>query len=216
MKRIFICLVCLTLGVSGVRGQYYRQEQSFLLGVNAGYLYPTGDMGKILKNGMGGNLSMKYLINEVIGIGFEGGYYKFKSKIGKESASTEQDYKARLIPALLEATFYIPTWNRAALPYLGIQFGAYVTNISVSQKSVYDPYGSSLSKKMFMFSPGAGLHVGGLFQLPSERWYIDLRVRADYVPDVDNEYDVDEFTKGNIGFDKMLNIGANIGLLYRF
>lgn len=216
MKRIFICLVCLALGAGGAQGQRYRGDQGLLLGVNAGYLYPTGDMGKILKNGLGGNLSLKYLINEVIGIGFEGGYQRFKSKIAKESHNTEQSYKARLIPALLEATFYIPTWNRATLPYLGLQFGAYMTNISVSQKSAYDPYAADVSKKLFLFSPGAGVHVGALFQLPSDRWYLDLRVRADYVPDVDNEYDVDEFTKGNIGFEKMLNIGANIGLLYRF
>ncbi len=32
-------------------------------------------------------------------------------------------YKYHLIPVLLEATFYVPTWNRTTLPYLGIQFG---------------------------------------------------------------------------------------------
>lgn len=38
-------------------------------------------MGKILKNGIGGNVSAKYLINKMIGIGFEAGYYGFKTKV---------------------------------------------------------------------------------------------------------------------------------------
>lgn len=215
MKRTFICLVCLICSTVQAQAQYYRQDRGFLMGINAGYQYPSGDMGKILKNGIGGNLSMKYLINEVIGIGFEGGYYTFKSKIAKAQHNTEQDYKARLIPALLEATFYIPTWNRTTLPYLGIQFGAYITNIKVSQNSA-DAYAVSLSKKLFLFSPGAGLHGGVLFQLASDRWWMDFKIRADYVPKIDEEYDIDEYTKGHIGFSKMMNIGANIGLLYKF
>ncbi len=39
---------------------------------------------------------------------------------------------------------------------------------------------------------------------------------ADYVPRIDDAYEYNEYTQGNIGFNKMLNIGGNIGLLYRF
>lgn len=198
------------------QGQYYREDRGFLLGVNAGYLYPSGDMGKILKNGIGGNLSAKYLINNVLGIGFEGGYYGFKSKLNLDNTNTTQNYKCHLIPVLLEASFYFPTWNRTTLPYLGIQFGGYFTQIKVNQNET--TYGSpeKLSKNLFLFSPGAGLHAGVLFQLATDRWWMDIRLRADYVPEVKDEYELDEYTKGNIGFNKMLNPGANLGILYKF
>lgn len=215
MKNCFLCLFSLIFVAHFAQAQY-RQDRGFLLGINAGYLYPTGDMGKILKNGIGGNISAKYLINDVIGIGFEGGYYAFKSKIAKEQHLTEQEYKAHLIPALLEATFYIPTWNRTTLPYLGIQFGGYINQIKVSQSAPAYSSETSMSKKLFLFSPGAGLHGGVLFQLASERWWMDVRLRADYVPKIDGEYAIDDYNKGHIGFDKMLNIGGNIGILYKF
>ncbi|MEG2276329.1 MAG: outer membrane beta-barrel protein [Odoribacter sp.] len=217
MGKWYLCIICLTLMGNMAKGQYYRQDRGWMLGVNAGYCYPTGDMGKILKNGWGGNLSAKYLINEVIGIGFEGGYYAFKSKIAQEgTGGTSQDYKAHLIPALLEATFYIPTWNRTTLPYLGIQFGGYVTHIKVSYKEDYPL--TNYSKKLFLFSPGAGVHAGVLCQLASNRLWLDLKLRADYVPKIEDEYNFgeDDLTSRNIGFNKMLNIGGNIGLLYKF
>lgn len=216
MKKILLCFICFICVLCYAHGQYYRQDRGFLLGINAGYIYPTGDMGKILKNGLGGNLSAKYLINEVLGIGFESGYYSFKSKITKEQYSTEQSYKTHLIPVLLEATFYIPTWNRTTLPYLGIQFGGYLTNIKVAKNENSYSSNYSFSKNLFLFSPGAGIHGGVLFQLASDRWWMDIRVKADYVPKIESEYDMDEYTKGNIGFNKMLNIGGNIGLLYKF
>ena len=216
MRKCCLFLIALICTVSLAQGQYRRQDHGFLLGINAGYLYPTGDMGKILKNGIGGNISAKYLINEVIGIGFEGGYYGFKSKIAKEQHATEQDYKAHLIPALLEATFYIPTWNRTTLPYLGIQFGGYLTQIKVNQAEEAYSSRPSFSKKLSLFSPGGGLHGGVLFQLGTDQWWMDLKVRADYVPKIEDEYELNEYTKGNIGFAKMLNIGGNIGILYKF
>ena len=70
MKKI-IYLFCLICTITLAKGQYYRPDRGFLPGINAGYFYPTGDMGKILKNGIGGNVSAKYLINKMIGIGFE-------------------------------------------------------------------------------------------------------------------------------------------------
>ena len=176
------------------KGQYYRQDNGFLLGINAGYSYPLGDMGKILKNGLGGNVSAKYLINNAIGIGFEAGYHSFKPKVLLSNDNTDQDYKCRLIPMLLEASFYMPNWDRTILPYLGIP---------------------DLSKKLFIVSPGVGLNAGSLFEL-SEQVYLDLKIRVDYVPKVDDSYQFDENTPGNIGFDKIMNIGANIGLLYKF
>lgn len=215
MKKLFY-LICFMSTLTLAHGQYYRQDQGFLLGINAGYLYPTGDMGKILKNGLGGNLSAKYLINKVIGIGFEGGYYGFKTKINLNNDNVTQEYKYNLIPALLEATFYIPTWNRTILPYLGIQFGGYFSHLKIgrSQEADYSS-ATSFSKKLFLFSPGGGLHGGILFQLSNDVW-MDLRLKADYVPKIDDEYKYDEYTQGNIGFDNMLNIGGNIGFLYRF
>lgn len=217
MKKKVIFLFAFLLSLQLSHGQNYRQDRGFLLGINASYLYPTGDMGKILKNGLGGNITAKYLINEVIGIGFEAGYYAFKSKIGEIQHDTEQSYKAHLLPALLEATFYIPTWNRTTLPYLGIQFGGYMTQIKITQSApVYSTQEPDFSKKLFLFSPGAGLHGGVLFQLASDRLWMDIRLRADYVPKISEEYDKDEYTKGNIGFSKMMNIGGNIGILYKF
>ena len=214
MKKWYFCLICL-LGMTNImKGQYYRQDNGFLLGINAGYSYPLGDMGKILKNGLGGNVSAKYLINNAIGIGFEAGYHSFKPKVLLSNDNTDQDYKCRLIPMLLEASFYMPNWDRTILPYLSIHFGAYITNVKVSRRS--DIYGiPDLSKKLFIVSPGVGLNAGSLFEL-SEQVYLDLKIRVDYVPKVDDSYQFDENTPGNIGFDKIMNIGANIGLLYKF
>ena len=87
----------------------------------------------------------------MIGIGFEAGYYGFKTKVNLNKDDVSQKYKYHLIPVLLEATFWM-----------------------------------------------------------------DLKVRADYVPRIDDAYEYNEYTQGNIGFNKMLNIGGNIGLLYRF
>lgn len=214
MKKWYFCLICLFCTASFTKGQYYRQDNGFLLGINAGYSYPLGDMGKILKNGLGGNVSAKYLINNAIGIGFEAGYHSFKSKILLSNDNTDQDYKCRLIPILLEASFYIPNWDHTVLPYLGIHFGAYLTNVNVSRRSdIYDV--STLSKKLFIVSPGVGLNAGSLFEL-SEQVYLDLKIRVDYVPKVEDSYQFDENTPANIGFNKILNIGANIGLLYKF
>lgn len=216
MKKTILYLIfgffCFQTGFS----QYYLQDKGFLLGINAGYLYPTGDMGKILKNGIGGNIAAKYLINEVIGIGFEGGYYRFKSKLNLDNDHTAQEYKCHLLPALLEATFYIPTWNRTTLPYFGVQFGGYLTHIKVSQNPLSSSSVPEVSKKLFLFSPGGGLHGGVLFQLASDYWWMDIKLRADYVPKIEDEYTWDEYSHGNTGFNKMLNIGANIGILYKF
>ena len=106
MKKI-IYLFCLICTITLAKGQYYRPDRGFLLGINAGYFYPTGDMGKILKNGIGGNVSAKYLINKMIGIGFEAGYYGFKTKVNLNKDDVSQKYKYHLIPVLLEATFYV-------------------------------------------------------------------------------------------------------------
>lgn len=214
-KLYFFLLFLIGCHMSG-NSQYYRQDRGLLLGVNAGYLYPTGDMGKIVKNGIGGNISAKYLVNRVIGIGFESGYYTFKSKLNLDKENTTQDYKCHVIPVLLEATFYFPTWNRTTLPYLGIQFGGYLTQVKVEQDAIVYSSQSSFSKNLFLFSPGAGLHGGVLFQLASDRWWMDLKVRADYAPKIKDEYEIDEYSSGNIGFNKMLNIGGNIGILYKF
>ena len=214
MKKI-IYLFCLICTITLAKGQFYRPDRGFLPGINAGYFYPTGDMGKILKNGIGGNVSAKYLINKMIGIGFEAGYYGFKTKVNLNKDDVSQKYKYHLIPVLLEATFYVPTWNRTTLPYLGIQFGGYFSQLDVGRQ--YTGYSASLSfsKHLFLFSPGVGLHGGLLFQLSDKVW-MDLKVRADYVPRIDDAYEYNEYTQGNIGFNKMLNIGGNIGLLYRF
>lgn len=213
MRRFFIYLSLFLCSIGFCSGQYYKQDQGLLVGINGGYLYPTGDMGKILKNGLGGSLSLKYLINRVIGIGFEGGYYSFKNKLNLDNENAAQDYKCRVIPALLETTFYIPTWDRTLLPYAGLQFGAYMTNINVSRKEQYAQ--NAISKKRFLFSPGAGIHAGLLFEI-SDRLWIDVKLRGDYVPKIEDEYDLDEYTKGNIGFNKMLNIGGNIGIFFKW
>lgn len=213
MKSVILYLSFFLCSISFGYGQYYRQDRGLLIGINGGYLYPTGDMGKILKNGLGGNLSLKYLINRVIGIGFEGGYYSFKNKLNLDNDNASQDYKCHVIPALVEATFYIPTWQRSVLPYAGLQFGAYMTHIDVSRKEAYAQ--NALSKKLFLFSPGAGIHAGVLFEV-SDRLWIDIKLRGDYVPKIEDEYDLDEYTQGNIGFSKMMNIGGNIGILYKF
>ena len=71
MKKI-IYLFCLICTITLAKGQYYRPDRGFLPGINAGYFYPTGDMGKILKNGIGGNVSAKYLINN---------RYRFRGRI---------------------------------------------------------------------------------------------------------------------------------------
>ena len=104
MKKI-IYLFCLICTITLAKGQYYRPDRGFLPGINAGYFYPTGDMGKILKNGIGGNVSAKYLINKMIGIGFEAGYYGFKTKVNLNKDDVSQKYKYHLIPVLLVSVF---------------------------------------------------------------------------------------------------------------
>lgn len=214
MKKL-LYILCLFLLAGTADGQYYRRgESSFLLGVNAGYTYPFGDFGKIAKNGLGGNLSIKYQINDVIGIGFEAGYQTFKSKIPTEDNNTTQNNKSFIIPALLETTFYIPTWDRSVLPYIGLHFGAYIVNTKVMKNDSYDP-NTNVAKSIYKISPGIGPNIGVLIEL-SDKISMDFKVRGDYVMKIDGEYDINEYQKGNIGFSKMLNIGANIGLLYKF
>lgn len=214
MKKL-VFLLFLVSAVLTSDAQYYRRsESSFLLGVNAGYTYPLGDFGKLAKNGIGGNISAKYLINDVIGIGFETGYHSFQTKIPIDDRTVSQQYKCKIIPALLETTFYIPTWDRSILPYAGLHFGAYIINVNIKQKS--DGYdGKDVSKSIYKFSPGIGPHIGVLFEL-SDKINLDIKVRGDYVVKIEDSYELDEYQEGNIGFNKMLNIGANIGLLYRF
>lgn len=212
-KGCYLLFVFLFLW-NGLRAQHYRDGDSgFLLGVNAGYSYPFGDFGKINKNGLGGNLSAKYLINRVIGIGFEAGFHSFKTDIAGND-HVEQDYKCNLLPFVLEATFYIPTWDRTLLPYCGLHFGGYMTHIGISQKS--NLYGdSAVSEKLNLFSPGVGPDLGMLIEL-SEYVKLDLKIKGDYVLKIKDEYTIDEYTRGNIGFNKIMNLGLSIGLLYTF
>lgn len=214
MKKL-LYILCLLFITQATTAQYYRRGDSgFMLGVNAGYTYPLGDFGKMTKHGLGGNVSAKYLINRVIGIGLEAGYHSFKADINLTNANTDQEYKARLIPVTLEATFYIPTWDRTILPYLGIHFGAYITNISVNTKNA--GYGeTNVSENLYLISPGAGPDLGVLFEL-TEKIMLDIKIKGDYVHKIKSEYEIDEYTQGNIGFDKMMNLSASIGLLYRF
>ena len=112
MKKI-IYLFCLICTITLAKGQYYRPDRGFLLGINAGYFYPTGDMGKILKNGIGGNVSAKYLINKMIGIGFEAGYYGFKTKVNLNKDDVSQKYKYHLIPVPVSYT-HLDVYKRQA------------------------------------------------------------------------------------------------------
>ena len=210
-------LLLILLATAAAIAQRRPADNGLSLGANASYLHPTGDMGKILKPGLGGNFDLKYRVNRVIGVGFETGYHTFKSTIGNAAyASADQSYKARLIPLLLQATFYIPSWRTTPLPYLGLHFGAYAHHIRIAQDRNDGYYDTSLSKSLFRFSPGGGIHAGVLFQLASDRCWLDLRLRADYAPKIRSQYDIDDYTTGNIGFDRMLLPGINIGLLYRF
>ncbi len=212
MKKIFAVVTLLFSLVSIAEAQYRRGAQQFLLGANGAYSVTTGDFGKIAKNGIGANLSARYLINEVIGLGFETGYHNFKSKIGSNT-EVLQDNKYRLVPLLLEATFYIPTWDRSLLPYLGVHFGGYMSLISVSKQDHF--YGwESMEKKLNSFSPGGGPHAGLLIEL-NEFIKLDLRLRGDYVASIEADYS-DDYNTYNTGFDKILNFGGSIGLLYTF
>lgn len=217
MKRAS-CLISLLFGITLVQAQYYKQGNgSFRLGINAQYTYALGDFSDVAKNGLGANISGKYLINDVIGIGFETGYHAFKQGDKLEIQSSHQSHtvKYRLIPALFEGTFYIPTWDRTLLPYLGIQFGAYILNIDIRQTDIYSPENNA-KESLWRFSPGVGAHAG-LFIEVTEYVDLDIKIRLDYIPKIKAEYDLDDLgNKGNIGFDKMMNPGASIGLLYKF
>lgn len=216
MNKFLLISIFFITNIVSAPAQYNRNDTNILLGINASYLYPTGNMGKILKNGIGSNLSFKYLLNKIIGIGIESGFYRFKSKIAENQNLISQNYLAHLMPFLLEATFYIPTWNQITLPYAGILFGGYLTQIKIQQENTSNWSLNNISKNLFLFSPGIGLHAGILYQLASEKWWLDFRIRLDYVPKIQDEYKLNEYNYGNIGFDKMLNIGSNIGILYKF
>lgn len=214
MKKGYYLLIVFGLLYGGLQAQYYRNSDSgFLLGINAGYTYPLGDFGKINKNGLGGNLSAKYLINRVVGLGIEAGFHTFKTDItGNDNVA--QDYKCSLIPVVLEATFYIPTWDRSLLPYCGLHFGGYMTHIKIDQKSnIYGEPG--VSKKLNLFSPGIGPDIGILIEL-SEFVKLDLKVKGDYVLNIKDSYKIDDYNEGNTGFNKIMNLGVSIGLLYVF
>ena len=72
--------------------------------------------------------------------------------------------------------------RRTTLPYLGIQFGGYFSQLDVGRQ--YTGYSASLSfsKHLFLFSPGVGLHGGLLFQLSDKVW-MDLKVRPIMSPE---------------------------------
>lgn len=219
MKRISCLIpVLFLLGTVSVQAQYYHhRDGSFRLGINAQYTYLLGDFSDVAKNGLGANISGKYLINDVVGIGFETGYHAFKQgdKLEIQSSNQSHTVKYRMIPALFEGTFYIPTWNRTLLPYLGVHFGAYLLNINIKQDDVYSPENNA-KENLWHFSPGVGAHAGILIEL-TEYVDLDIKIRLDYVPKIKAEYDLDELgNKGNIGFDKLMNPAANIGLLYKF
>ena len=72
MKTIYCLFIFVLISILS-EAQYYRRDGGFRLGVNAQYTYPLGDFSDVAKNGFGGNISGKYLINDVIGIGFETG-----------------------------------------------------------------------------------------------------------------------------------------------
>lgn len=213
----WMCILIALLAVQITDAQYRRRDGGFMLGVNVQYTYPTGDFGEVAKSGMGGNVSGKYLVNEVIGIGFEAGFHAFKQSDKMAVQSETQTHKTtyRLMPVLLEGTFYIPTWDRTLLPYLGIHFGAYIANINVKQADVYSPENNA-DEKLWRFAPGAGVHLGLLIEL-TPFVSLDIRAKGDYVPKIKDDYDRDDYgNKGYLGFDKMMNVGGNVGLLYRF
>ncbi|MDL2251504.1 porin family protein [Odoribacter sp. OttesenSCG-928-J03] len=211
MKKITITLLVI-LSCFCASAQYYYKESGFLLGVNAEYKHPLGDFGKMNKYSLGVNIAGKYLINRAIGLGFEIGYHPFKTD-AKNSSSVSQDLKTNLIPILFETTFYIPTWDRTLLPYLGLHFGGYLTNIKVKQAGLYGE--SNVSKKINRFAIGIGPHVGLLVEL-SEFIKLDIKLRGDYVPKIKKSYDIDDYTTGSLAFDKIINIGLSAGLLYTF
>ena len=121
---------------------------------------------------------------------------------------------SKLRRVVIETTFYIPTWDRTLLPYCGLHFGGYMTHIAINQKSSL--YGdASVSEKLNLFSPGIGPDIGILIEL-SEYVKLDLKVKGDYVLNIKEEYKIDDYTRGNIGFNKIMNLGLSIGLLYTF
>ncbi|WP_338150544.1 hypothetical protein [Odoribacter lunatus] len=89
-----------------------------------------------------------------------------------------------------------------------------MTHIAINQKSSL--YGdASVSEKLNLFSPGIGPDIGMLIEL-SEYVKLDLKVKGDYVLNIKEEYKIDDYTRGNIGFNKIMNLGLSIGLLYTF
>ncbi len=195
MKKLVLLSILLS-GFFALQAQYYGSRESALfLGANAEYKKPFGDFGDITKHSLGLNLSGKYLINRVIGIGFTAGYHNFKTKVGS-TASTSQDLKIFQVPALLEATFYIPTWNRTLLPYAGLHFGGYLTCFSIHQQGNYpDP---NISEKINKFAIGVGPHLGLMAEL-SEFFMLDIKfIRQN-----------PERVKENIKFRSQIHMGTS-------
>ncbi|MDR0982774.1 MAG: porin family protein [Culturomica sp.] len=211
MKRLLttLSLLCLLLPLCA----QYRSENMSLLGVSAEYKKPMGDFGDIVKNGMGINVVGKYLVNPVIGIGFEAGYHNFKADAGNTN-NISQERKYNLIPLLLEGTFYIPNWDRTLLPYLGVHFGGNLLNVKIEQSSI-DYESRNISKSINRFVIGGGLHAGVLLEM-SEFFSLDIKLKYDYIPGIDDKYEIDDYNSGLLGFDKITDVGISLGLLYRF
>ncbi|GHU60633.1 hypothetical protein FACS1894121_1040 [Bacteroidia bacterium] len=216
MKKLLLII----LFFCGLNLAYAQQESGFLLGANVAYTFTTGDFKALNKNGIGVNLSGKYLINRVLGIGFESGYHPYKSKIG-DGQSVSQSMENSVIPFLAEATFYYPTWDRTLLPYFGIHFGGYLVRTKISQTG--DGLVTGFTKTLNNFTFGGGPDIGVLIEV-TESIKLDLKLKGDYIPKIESRYTYksasyggDEQTyDGNIGFTKMLDFGCSVGLLYVF
>ncbi|MCL2651491.1 MAG: porin family protein [Candidatus Azobacteroides sp.] len=113
----------------------------FKVGINGGVQLPMSNFGKEANMGYGGELNVKYMINENIGVGLGAGYYTFgiKKELLTESSnefSTLYGYEINvkngnylMIPIVGKFSYVFG--KNAFKPYLGVDLGLYMFGINI-------------------------------------------------------------------------------------
>ena len=139
----------------------------FAFGVNAqikltvggGLAIPLGDFGDATKTGFGGNVGVKYMLNENMAVGANLGYIMMGEKYS--------GFKASLLPITGSYTYYFK--SEGVRTYLGFDAGYYSMTVRITS------YPSD-SKSALGFAPTAGFEYG-----LNDRLALDVNAKYNYI-----------------------------------